>query len=112
MSLSTRMLAILAVVGGIGVVVACGSEPGESDFGSSSGASGASGNGSSSGGFGSSGTTSSGGASGGADANPANCKAPIDMYIMFDRSGSMIEDNTTDCNIGGTGTSKWCFATN
>lgn len=34
------------------------------------------------------------------------------MYIMFDRSGSMIEDNTTDCDIGGTGTSKWCFATN
>jgi hypothetical protein len=113
MSLRTRVLAALAVVGGIGVVVACGSDAGESDFGSSSGASGSSGStgGSSSGGFGSSGTTSSSSGASGVDANPANCKAPIDMYIMFDRSGSMKQVGT-DCNIGGTGTSKWCRSIN
>lgn len=111
MSFRVRVLAGLAVVGGIGVVVACGSDAPPSDFGSSSGASGSSGaTGSSSGGFGSSGTSSSSGAPG-VDVNPANCKAPIDMYIMFDRSGSM-ETQGTDCNIGGTGTSKWCRSIN
>jgi hypothetical protein len=104
MSLRTRVLAALAIVSGVGIVVACGSDAGESDFGSSSGASGSSGaTGSSSGGFGSSGTTSSGGASG-PDANPANCKAPVDMFIAFDDSGSM----GNDCQIGSGGTSKWC----
>ena len=36
------------------------------------------------------------------------CYAPVDMYIMFDRSCSM----GTDCNIGGTTNSKWCHAVN
>jgi hypothetical protein len=37
------------------------------------------------------------------------CYAPVDMYIMFDRSCSM----GTDCNIGDTTTnSKWCHAVN
>lgn len=110
MSLRSRTLAALAVVGGIGVVVACGSNAGESDFGSSSGASGSSGStgGSSGNGFGSSGTSNGSSGTSGADANPANCKAPVDMFIMFDKSGSM----GADCNIGGTGTSKWCRSIN
>ncbi len=37
------------------------------------------------------------------------CYAPVDMYIMFDRSCSM----GTDCNVGDTTTnSKWCHAVN
>jgi hypothetical protein len=102
MSLRTSVLAVLALVGGIGVVVACGSDPPESDFGSSSGASGSSGAGSSSGGFGSSGTASDG--ANGVDANPANCKAPVDMFISFDDSGSMGDD----CQLGSMVDSKWC----
>ena len=109
MSLRTRVVAALAVLGGIGVVVACGSDAGESDFGSSSGASGSSGStGSSSGGFGSSGTASGSGGTSGGDANPANCNAPIDMFIAFDDSGSM----GADCNLPSNGTSKWCRGIN
>jgi hypothetical protein len=99
----TRVLAALAITGGVGIVVACGSDAPESDFGSSGGASSGTSSGSSSGGFGSSGTTSSGAASGG-DANPANCKAPVDMFIAFDDSGSM----GADCQLGSNQTSKWC----
>ena len=33
---------------------------------------------------------------------------PLDMYIILDKSGSM----GTDCNVGSTGTSKWCYAIN
>ncbi|MBK8999107.1 MAG: VWA domain-containing protein [Myxococcales bacterium] len=33
---------------------------------------------------------------------------PLDMYIMLDKSGSM----GTDCNIGATTASKWCYAVN
>ena len=32
--------------------------------------------------------------------------APLDMYIMFDNSGSM----GLDCNLGSGGTSKWCYS--
>jgi hypothetical protein len=104
MSLRVHLAAGLAVIGGIGLVVACGSDAPESNFGSDSGASGSSGatSGSSSGGFSSSGATSSSGMP--VDANPANCKAPVDMFISFDDSGSM----GADCQIGSGGTSKWC----
>lgn len=86
---------------------ACGSSAPDSEFGSSgssgaSGTSGASGSGTS-GGFG-----TSSGASGGASGGPtdgAACLAPVDMFIMFDRSGSMGNDG----NIGTT-TSKWTRA--
>jgi hypothetical protein len=103
------------------VAVACGSNEPDSGFGSSgssgtsgtSGASGASG-GTSNGGFGSSGTSAEGGTSGGADA--ASCFAPVDMYIVFDKSGSMGEPIGNgapgDCNIGETKNSKWCKAIN
>ncbi len=49
------------------------------------------------------GTTTDGGGGDG-----AGCYAPVDMYIMQDRSGSM----GTDCTIGQTVNSKWCHAIN
>jgi hypothetical protein len=42
------------------------------------------------------------------DAGDGGCYAPVDMYIMLDRSCSM----GTDCNIGDTTNSKWCHAVN
>jgi hypothetical protein len=39
---------------------------------------------------------------------PSCTSAPIDMFIMQDRSGSM----GADCNIGSTTNSKWCHAIN
>ncbi len=33
---------------------------------------------------------------------------PLDMYIMLDKSGSM----GSDCNIGSSTASKWCYAVN
>jgi von Willebrand factor type A domain len=51
---------------------------------------------------------------GGADG--ASCFAPVDMYIMFDKSGSMGEPKGNglpgDCTIGQTVDSKWCRAIN
>jgi len=38
----------------------------------------------------------------------ASCYAPVDMYIMQDRSGSM----GTDCNVGDMTNSKWCHSVN
>lgn len=49
----------------------------------------------------------SGDGSGGGDGANA-CAAPVDMFIMQDRSGSM----GADCNIGDTTNSKWCHAIN
>jgi hypothetical protein len=47
---------------------------------------------------------------GSSDAKPSSdsCYAPVDMYIMLDRSCSM----GNDCNIGSTTNSKWCHAVN
>lgn len=50
--------------------------------------------------------TSSDGSSSTTQGDGAGCNAPVDMYIMFDRSGSM----GADCNIGGNTNSKWCHA--
>jgi hypothetical protein len=44
----------------------------------------------------------------GANGDGSGCYAPVDMYVMQDRSGSM----GTDCNIGDTVASKWCHAIN
>ena len=44
----------------------------------------------------------------GANGDGGSCSAPVDMYIMQDRSGSM----GTDCNIGDKTASKWCRAIN
>ncbi len=45
---------------------------------------------------------------GGGGGDGGNCLAPVDMYIMQDRSGSM----GADCNIGDTTNSKWCHSVN
>lgn len=94
----------------LALVLACGSSGDDSQFGSSGGTSGDGTSGTSgSSGFGSSGL-GEGGTSGtsGASGDGGNCNAPVDMYIMFDRSGSM----GADCNIGGTAPSKWCRSVN
>ena len=49
------------------------------------------------------------GSSNDGSSNGDSCYAPVDMYIMLDRSCSMGKD----CNIGDTTTaSKWCHAVN
>jgi hypothetical protein len=45
---------------------------------------------------------------GGGSGDSGNCYAPVDMYIMQDRSGSM----GTDCNVGDMINSKWCHSVN
>ena len=49
-----------------------------------------------------------GGGDGTTNGDGAACNAPVDMFIMQDRSGSM----GADCNIGDTTASKWCRAIN
>ena len=116
---SSACLATLAVVTcSIAVLAAaCGSSGDGSAFGSSgaSGGGGASGETASGGGFGTSGASGgASGTSGGADGG--SCFAPVDMYIVFDKSGSMGEPfgngSPGDCNIGETKNSKWCRAIN
>ena len=96
---------------------ACGSSEPDSAFGNSSGASGASGGGTSGGASGFGGTSGASGASGNSDGGDGgSCFAPVDMYIMFDKSGSMGDPagngKAGDCNIGDTKNSKWCHAIN
>jgi hypothetical protein len=99
MSSSARALGVtFAFSTAVAIAIACGSETGDDG---SSGSNGSSGETSS--GFGSSGTSS--GASSGASGDGAPCFAPVDMYVMFDRSGSMGNDG----NIG-TVNSKWTRA--
>lgn len=38
--------------------------------------------------------------------------APLEAYIMLDRSGSMASGGSQDCNVGSTSTYKWCYAIN
>jgi hypothetical protein len=109
---SARRWGTLAAV--FAMTIACGSESGGGGAGTSSGSSGTSG---SSGGFG-----GGGGGDGGpgtSSGNPGNCFAPVDMFIMFDRSGSMARDRgngrgdpALDCNIGQNVASKWCRSIN
>jgi hypothetical protein len=97
------------------VVFACGnSQPvdgafpgGEVTSGNKLSSGGASGGGFGSGGGGASGSPGSSG-SGGAQGDGGNCSAPVDMFIMFDRSGSM----GSDCAIGDKVDSKWCRSIN
>lgn len=108
--MSKRALATSALVGvaSVCVMIACGGAGDGSEFGGSSGSSGdgtSGSNGSSSFG-GTSGSSGEGGASSSGDGG--NCNAPVDMYIMFDKSGSM----GNDCNIGATTNSKWCRGIN
>jgi hypothetical protein len=95
---------------------ACGSS-GDSTFGSSGESSGGTSGTSGSSSFGGS-SSGEGGTSGasGASGDGGNCFAPVDMYIVFDKSGSMglpIGNGAQgDCNIGETKNSKWCKAIN
>ncbi len=86
-------------------VFACGSSTdGNGTFPDDGGGGGGDDGGGGGGGF----VDGSGGGGGGGNNDGAACSAPVDMYIMFDRSGSM----GADCNIGGTTTSKWCRSVN
>ena len=114
MSSSARFVVVAGIC--CSIALACGSESGESTFSSGGASNSSSGNGTS-GGFGSSGTTS--GASSGATSSGTSggsCFAPVDMYIMFDKSGSMGEPEGNgapgDCNIGQNVDSKWCRGIN
>jgi hypothetical protein len=82
------------------VVIACGSETetGQNNNAGSSGSSGSSQFGSGDGGNG------NGNGGDGGNGTGTDCNAPVDMFIMFDRSTSM----QADCNIGANTNSKWC----
>ncbi len=107
---------LVAVASTIGVVVACGSSGDDSTFSSSGASSGASSGSTGSSSFGSSGLPNEGGTSGTSGTSGGNCFAPVDMYIMFDKSGSMGEPKGNgaagDCNVGDNVNSKWCHAIN
>lgn len=113
MSLLPRVFATVVWSSVIAVAMACGSSDG-SDLGpdgnASGGASSSGASGSSSGSFGSSGNT------GDAGSDAGDCFAPVDMYIMFDKSGSMGapagDGPEGDCNVGENVDSKWCRAIN
>lgn len=105
-----RVVIPFAFLVGASVAIACGSDSSDNGFGSSggtSGTSGASSGASGSGGFGTSGSSGDGGTSG-SSGDGAACNAPVDMFIMFDRSGSM----GNDCKLGDTTASKWCRSIN
>lgn len=113
-----RLSILLTLSCGLALVAsACGSG-GDSTFGSSGASSGSSdgnsnSNSSSFGGT-SGGTSGASGGDGGGDGG--SCFAPVDMYIMFDKSGSMGDPvgngAAGDCNIGDNKNSKWCHAIN
>lgn len=91
---------------------ACGSEASDPNASSSSGGA-SSGNGSSS--FGGNTDGGNGDPDGSSGSSGGNCFAPVDMFVMFDRSGSMREplnDNQGDCTIGENVNSKWCKSIN
>src|SRR6185312_9413560 len=92
-----KALGILAVVT-IGLV-ACGSDGGGNGDGGNGGNDATTNGDSPFGGGDGSGNGDGAGGDGG-------CYAPVDMYIMQDRSGSM----GNDCNIGDNVNSKWCHA--
>jgi von Willebrand factor type A domain len=99
------------------LALACGSSGDDSAFGSSSGSQNTSGNASGgTSGFGTSGSGTSGASGGDGGGDGGSCFAPVDMYIVFDKSGSMGDPIGNgapgDCNIGDTKNSKWCKAIN
>lgn len=100
------------------LAIACGSSSDDSSFGSGGVGSSGSFEGTSGGtsGFGSSGASGRAGRSGTSGTSGGSCFAPVDMYIMFDKSGSMGDPVGNgapgDCNIGDTKNSKWCKAIN
>jgi hypothetical protein len=118
MGISLRLTTVIAVSAVLAVAVACGSSADDSQFSSGGASSGTSGGASgTSGGFGSSsGGASGGNGEGGASSSGGNCFAPVDMYIVLDKSGSMGDPAGNgapgDCDVGGTVNSKWCHAIN
>jgi hypothetical protein len=106
--MNLRILAGLVLCVGA-VAIACGGGGEESAFGNGGGNGSGDGGPGGGGGFGGgSGSGGEGGSGGGAGGDGAACSAPVDMFIMFDRSGSM----GNDCNIGDTTGSKWCRSVN
>lgn len=119
LSSPVRLAASVAATCTLVLGFACGSTADPSEFASSGGASGGTSNGSSSdgtsnGGFGT--TSGASGTSGTSGADSGPCFAPVDMYIVFDKSGSMGEPIGNgapgDCNVGDTKGSKWCRGIN
>jgi hypothetical protein len=97
-----RKLAFLTAI--VMQLAACGGDDGstfKNDGGDGDGANGGDGSGDP---FG----NKDGGGGDGTAGDGGSCSAPVDMYIMQDRSGSM----GTDCNVGDTTNSKWCHAIN
>lgn len=94
------MKKILHILGAVALVTACGG-----DDSSNNKDGGNNGDGSLNGFDTGLGGNDDGGGNGG---DGGNCYAPVDMYIMQDRSGSM----GTDCNIGDMTNSKWCHSVN
>ena len=112
----SNKLVTLVAFGSLALVLgsACGSSSSNPDDGTSGGTSGTSGGTSGDGtsGTGTSGTIgTSGGTSGGADSGLGACGAttesakqlPVDILVMLDASGSMMEQT----GAGGTGPTKW-----
>lgn len=106
-----RRLPLLATLGLLfATVYACGSSD---DDNANNGNGAGNGNGALDGAFAN--NNNSGDGAGGDGGNNGNCFAPVDMYVMFDRSGSMrdpLDDDEGDCNIGQNVDSKWCKAIN
>ena len=101
-----RLVVPFVLLLGASVAIACGSDGGDNGFGSSGGASGTSGT---SGGASGGGGFGGGGEGGvGSSGDGAACNAPVDMFVMFDRSGSMGDD----CKLGDNTPSKWCRSIN
>ena len=115
---SSACIATLAVVScSVAVLaVACSSSGPDSSFGSSGASGGASGASGASGGTSGFGTSGTSGGTSGTSGSSGSCFAPVDMYIVFDKSGSMGDPvgngAAGDCNIGDTKNSKWCHAIN
>ncbi|MBX3188964.1 MAG: VWA domain-containing protein [Labilithrix sp.] len=117
MSSPARIAVLVTLSSSLALAAACGDSSGDSTFGASGGSSGSNGETTSNGGFGGSSGASSG-ASGGQSSGSSggDCFAPVDMYIVFDKSGSMGEPAGNgapgDCNVGETKNSKWCRGIN
>lgn len=109
MRTSLRLVSVLGVVT-LATAFACGGDVDGSNFGSAGAPVDGTGANDNTGTFGGEGSGDGGGAGGegSADGGSGSCFAPVDMYIMFDSSGSMGQD----CNIGDGTKSKWCRAIN
>lgn len=104
LSLSLRSLALGALFTGNVLFLACGSDARRDlDADDDAGADDSGGPGDKGPSFGDGGAVSDAPAF-----DAASCFAPVDLYIMFDRSGSMGED----CNIGAATASRWCRSVN